>query len=353
MGVSKVSVVWRIALGGGLVVYALAMGFVQRSPWILPFLGIGFTAAYLFGQMRTWRQARNTGKLKRYCLQLPADFAVQLMLVSVLYLIGFGFSALVSGGVDVAPFAPGDAIWPLAVGAVGSILGLYIDRLEGHPSSYFPQWATDMGVDADDDAPAADLRLLPEPVTVSSFFSAPVETVPAAEVEAAAWADAHSAMTRGLSEDDITRAEARLGRALPDLLISLYRYQNGGSVAGLCIPLPKHPEPTRYNHVIMPFGGYNDLIPAESLRTVWETVCDYADPDSPEDAGQFPSGAKGMIVLAQWYRETLFLDYNQPGAPRVGFTDFDRFKLDGSRDDVLWWADFETFFAALRHYEPV
>ena len=112
------------------------------------------------------------------------------------------------------------------------------------------------------------------------------------------------------------------------------------------------PEPTRYNHVIMPFGGYNDLVPAESLRTVWETVCDYADPNSPDDAAQFPPGAKAMIVLAQWYRETLFLDYNQPGAPRVGFTDFDRFKLDGSRDDIVWWKDFETFFAALRHYEP-
>ena len=351
MGVSKLSAALRITLGVSLVVFVLAMGFVQRSPWILPFLGIGFTAAYLFGQMRTWRHARNTKGLRLYWLQLPADFGVQLLLVSVFYLIGFGFSALVRGAVDVAPFAPGDAIWPLAIGAVGSILGLYIDRLEGYPSSYIPDWAKDIGVS--DETLGDDLRLLAEPVTLQSFFSAPADTVSATEHEAAAWADAYSALTEGLSEDDITRAEARLGRALPDLLIALYRHQNGGSVAGLCIPLPDHPEPTRYNHVIMPFGGYNDLVPAESLRTVWDTVTDYADPDAPDDASQFPPGAKGMIVLAQWYRETLFLDYNQPGAPRVGYTDFDRFNADGSRDKIVWWKDFETFFAALRHYEPV
>ena len=54
--------------------------------------------------------ARNSGKLKRYWLQLPADFAVQLVLVSVLYLVGFGLHALVSGQAGAAPFAAGDAI---------------------------------------------------------------------------------------------------------------------------------------------------------------------------------------------------------------------------------------------------
>lgn len=58
-----------------------------------------------------------------------------------------------------------------------------------------------------------------------------------------------------------------------------------------------------------------------------------------------------MIVLAQWYRETLFLDYDQPGAPRAFYTDFDRYDVNGNRGAIIWWKDFETFFAALRHYE--
>ncbi len=343
MGVSKLSAALRIALGISLVLFAGAAGFLQRSPWILPFMGIGFTAAYLCGQLRLWRVARNSGTLRRYWLQLPADFAVQLVLVTVLYLIGFGLSALFSGGVSVAAFAPGDAIWPVAVGAVASILGFYIDRVEGHPSSLFPAW---MNSDPPgEEAAGDDLRLLPEPVTVDSFFAHRDPVPPDADPQAAS--------TAGLSDDDITRVEARLGRALPELLITLYKLQNGGSVAGLCIPLPGHEAPTRYGEVMMPFGGYNDLIRAETLRTVWDTVCDYADPNAPEEADQFPAGCKAQIVLAQWYRETLFLDYNQPGAPRVGFADFDRYDTEGNRDTVTWWKDFETFFAALRHYEPV
>lgn len=348
MGVSKLSGAIRIGLGVSLVLFAGAAGFMQRSPWILPFMGAGFTAAYLFGQLRHWRVARNTGKLKRYWLQLPADFTVQLLLVSVLYLIGFGLSALISGGVDVAPFAPGDAIWPLGVGAAASILGLYIDRIEGHPSSLFPAW---MNSDGDTgEVPGDDLRLLPEPVTAESFFAAQQAVLAEADPQAAATLAARSP---GLSDDDITRVEARLGRALPELLITLYKRQNGGSVASVCIPNPGVDDPKRYTDVFMPFGGYNDLIPADALRTVWDTVCDYADPGAPEDAAQFPEGAKAQLVLAQWYRETLFLDYNQPGAPRVGYTDFDRYDLEGNRDSVTWWKDFETFFAALRHYEPV
>jgi hypothetical protein len=86
---------------------------------------------------------------------------------------------------------------------------------------------------------------------------------------------------------------------------------------------------------------------------VWDAVTDYADPRNPDEADQFPAGCKAMVVLAQWYRETLFLDYNLPGAPRVGFTDFDRFDTDGNREPVTWWPDFETFFASLRHFETV
>ena len=346
MGVSTLSGAIRIGLGVSLVLFAGAAGFLQRSPWILPFMGLGFTSAYLFGQLRLWRVARNTGKLTRFWLQLPADTAVQLVLVSVLYLTGFGLSALISGGVAVAAFAPGDAIWPLGVGAAASIFGLYIDRIEGHPSSLFPAWMTS---DHDQEVPGDDLRLLPEPVTVDSFFAAQQAVLAEADPQAAADLSARSP---GLSDDDITRVEARLGRALPELLISLYKRQNGGSVTSVCIPNPGVEDARRYTDVTMPFGGYNDLVPADTLRTVWDTVCDYADPEAPDDAAQFPEGAKAQLVLAQWYRETLFLDYNQPGAPRVGYTDFERYDTDGNRDTVTWWKDFETFFAALRHYEP-
>ncbi|WP_353255274.1 hypothetical protein [Hyphomonas sp.] len=105
--------------------------------------------------------------------------------------------------------------------------------------------------------------------------------------------------------------------------------------------------------MLTPFGRYNELIRAETLRTVWDTVCDHADPNAPDAADQFPHGSKAQLMLAQWYRETLFLHDNQPGGPRVGFTDFNRFDAEANRDRVTWWEDFETFFVALRQYEPV
>ena len=333
MGVTKLSAALRIPLGLGLVGFALATGLVQRSPWILPSMAAGFTLAFLFGQLRTWRHARNSGLLRQYWLQVPADFALQLLLVSGLYFIGFGLSALFSGAVTVAPFSPADAIWPLAVGAVGAIMGVYIDRLEGKPASFLPLWMS-----TDEDAGPeglSDLIVSAEPVTLDNFYIG------------------GPGVAGGLSEDDITRVEARLGRALPDTLIELYRRQNGGSVAGLCIPKRGIADPDRYEHVMTPFGAYNDLVPAASLRTVWDTVCDYANPNNEDEADQFPEGSMAMIVLAQWYRETLFLDYNRPGAPRVGFADFDRFDLDGEPEPVIWWPDFDAFFASLRHYEPV
>jgi len=58
MGVSKLSGALRIGMGVSLVVFVLAAGFLQRSPWILPFLAAGLTAAYLFGQLRRRKRGR-------------------------------------------------------------------------------------------------------------------------------------------------------------------------------------------------------------------------------------------------------------------------------------------------------
>lgn len=195
------------------------------------------------------------------------------------------------------PFAPGDAVWPLAAAAAAPIMGLCIGRIGGKPSSCFP--ASVSGKDeVPEDSSCDGLHLLPGLVTLQSCLNASADSVSATEHEAAARADAYSALNESLSEDDITRAEARLGRALPDLLIALYREQNGGSVAALCIPRPGQKAPTCSEQTILPSGGFNDLVPAERLRTVWETVTDCAAPAPPGVASQVPDRARAMIVLA-------------------------------------------------------
>ncbi|MEQ9504950.1 MAG: SMI1/KNR4 family protein [Hyphomonas sp.] len=337
----------RIVLGLGMVACALATGILQRSPWIMPFLATGFTCAYEFGQLRTWRHSRETGKLGLYWLQLPADFAVQFLLVSVLYFIGFGLSALFSGAVTVAAFAPGDAIWPLAAGAIGSILGLYIDRVEGKPASYYPLWASEMGITGDDyEEDEGRIRLLAEPVTVGSFF-ADVLVEARASVNAAD-TSAHT----GLSDDDITRLEARLGRALPDLLIDLYQHQDGGPVNGLCLVPDDVSDAARIEDLICPFGAESELNPSGELETAWDALVAPHNFDWQLGTEVRGPDDRARIVLAQWNLELLFLDYSRPGPPRVGFADFSRFAEEGQPAPVTWWADFDAFFAALRHYEP-
>ena len=61
MGISKRSAALRIMAGIGLVGFVLAPGLFQCSPWILPLVGIGFTTAYVCGQLRHWRVARSSG----------------------------------------------------------------------------------------------------------------------------------------------------------------------------------------------------------------------------------------------------------------------------------------------------
>jgi hypothetical protein len=91
-------------------------------------------------------------------------------------------------------------------------------------------------------------------------------------------------------------------------------------------------------------------LPCETLRTVFGSVTDYADPDDAEQADMFPDGCKRFIILAQWYRHTLFLDYSASDTPSVGFVDFDHTDWQAH---CVRWSSFEEFFAALRHYETV
>lgn len=78
---------------------------------------------------------------------------------------------------------------------------------------------------------------------------------------------------------------------------------------------------------------------------------DYANED---DLDQFPKGAKHLIILVQWYRETLLLDYRDGGEPCVGFVDFGRVG-DRSQEDwrghAITWPDFDSFFATLYRWK--
>jgi hypothetical protein len=129
-------------------------------------------------------------------------------------------------------------------------------------------------------------------------------------------------------------------------LRALYLVQNGGSVNAVCAPKPGIALAQRYDDVIMPFSGYNDLYPSELIRSVHEATSVYADPEA--EAERFPENCERMFILAQWYSETLFLDYRSGPDPKIGFANFGD---EGWTEGCVWWADFDAFFASLRHYQ--
>jgi hypothetical protein len=351
---NKVSLALRILMGVSLMVIVLWVGFSQRSLWTLPLLGLAFTAAYVTGKLRVWRVAMRDGKIGQAIAGLPVTFLVQTVLVGVTYLIGFGLGALVKGEAGLAPFDRLDAMLALLVGLGSALTGILIDQLEGKPDTLIPAWAGSQNLEEHDSGSfeerTFDVDVLDGAVTLQSFFSGiPCSHGADTSTEGGTGLDGTpNQKSAGRTPVHFAEHEARLGQSLPAVVKSLYALQNGGDVNHLCIPDPGILGPCTYGDILKPFSGYNELVPLELIRTVHDSVTDYADPVS--DAEAFPEGCAHMLILAQWYRETLFLDYNQPGAPRVGFVDFDQ---EDWQTVCRWWPSFEAFFSELRHYRDL
>lgn len=150
------------------------------------------------------------------------------------------------------------------------------------------------------------------------------------------------------SPEKIQAIEAKFEIVFPHKLTEIYLKQNGGPVGSLTAPKVEYPHDDVEEDWVFPFSGYDDLYRLEDIRTVYDSVEDYAG--YPEDIEMFPKNSKRLIILAQWYRHTLFLDYRNSREPKLGFVDFDRFE-DLQKDDwekgAMWWKDFDTFFSQL------
>jgi hypothetical protein len=342
----KLNTIVRLAAGAFLVAAALGSGLLARSPWIIVPLGLVFTIAMIVGRSAGWARALKTHSAVRITAEALATLTVQLALVSTFYLMGRGVAALI--GRDGASFESWDWMYVAVVAAVGIGLGAVAVRREsgaGQDAAFIEHDATHP--ESDNNTARAEIRPLPERVTPETLFAGIHYSH--GRMETGAYDGTPNEKSAG-SDEKIAAAEARLGVTLPEGLRTLYRLQNGGSVKNICAPKPGIVEPRLYDDIIHPFAGYEDLYPLEMLRTVFDSTTDFADPDDPDQADQFPDGCKQLIILAQWYRVTLFLDYTEGTPPTVGFVDFD---LDDWRAGVVRWNDFDAFFASLRRYEPV
>ncbi len=343
--------VLRLITGLFLLVSVLSAGVLPRSPWIVLPLALTFTIAYVVGRWSAWSSAVRTQRPAQLAGQLSITFAVQAVMVSVLYLIGRGCAA-VFGRTSTGAFSDWDIGYCIVVAVVGLGLGGIVAWRER--SNPFAALSALAGTTIDDATPPGwtpsdEIRLLPEPVTLQSFFSGIHYTHGRYEGPENTYIGTPNADSAG-SDEKIAAAETRLGITLPDGLRAVYRTQNGGSVNNLCVPEPGIETPRMFEDIVTPFSGYDDLLPCEVLRTLFASTTDFADPDDAEQAEMFPDGCKSFVILAQWYRCTLFLDYSASDTPSVGFVDFDHTDWQAH---CVRWTSFDAFFAALRHYETV
>ena len=344
------------ALSGLIIVGAvIAAGYMQRSLWNVPLLAGVFTVLYIYGKQPQWKKLiRETPAM--ILPSLAGTYLIQLIMVGIFYLIGFGAKSLIGEAGPRAALSPFDYQFAGGLLAAGLILGTIVNqftkRVFADLNALLDEARTQL-----DSAQAnlseftgadntADLILLDTPVTPESLIGYRHYSHSEGDAEDG---DGKNPLAAG-GDDKISAAEARIGRQLPEELRAVYRLHNGGSVNNVCIPNDDvSGTALKYDDVLTPFSGYNDLNPLERLDTAWEAFTHFGDPDDKETYGQFfRSGTENMIVLAQWYQETLFLDYNQPGEPRVGFVDFDHEEWESR---VRWWPTFAAFFAALRHFE--
>ncbi len=349
----------RISTGLFLLISVLTAGALARSPWIIAPLAATFTIAFIIGRWPSWRLALKTHSPRRILSELLATLVIQTLMVAMLYLIGRGGAAVI-GRPSAGAFSQWDIVYCVVIATVGLTLGaIAVWRERNQMPAAFASFDDSAHEDNHQDNMASassqqdEIRLLPDPVTLHSFFSGIHYTHGRYEGPENTYVGTPNVDSAG-SDEKIAAAEARLGVALPQGLRTVYRIQNGGSIHSLCVPKPGVKTPRMYDDIVMPFSGYDDLMPCESLRTVFASVSDYADPDQPDQSDMFPDGCAKMVILAQWYRHTLFLDYGTADAsgntPSVGFVDFED---DDWQAHCVRWSSFEQFYSSLRHYEAV
>ena len=329
----------RLALTVVLLAYPAWLGFTGRAVWLIPAIGLVFALSYVMGK---WKRL-GTPRLLSGGVAAGVAFPVQIVLVGLLYLIGRGIGSL-TGREGLTPMTETDVIvfvyWGVAMVAVGALL-IRLERskpsIEEEFARQFPELPRSGVPVPEDTAPAHRL-------SVETLYSSPHYS----HYDNLYDEDKETTLNPEkayLDEAQLAAIEASFGIRFPDSLRALYLRQNGGSVRDVFVGDPAHPD----EDDLAPFSGYSDLIPATSLRTLGASIEDMAD--RAYEPERFPDGCDALIILAQWYGKTLFLD-TRTTPMRIGFLDFDGVeKGDDWEARATWWPDFDAFLASLYRYE--
>lgn len=337
----------RLFMGGAIVLAVVSAGFLNRSAWLILLATPAFTALYALGKWDSWKLAWRTGGLKMVLLSILVTLPIQLIVVSVFFLIGLGASMLVGASNGFQPLTPVDLVtaavmFVFAVGLAGFINVLEARAAgEASASTAFLQEEAQTR-DADEEV---ELDIDPTPLTPQTFY------VSRGYWKTDALEDAMEGRGKPVvkkadaaSEEEIAEAEARLGFKLPEGLRDLYKIMDGGYVGWMYVPLKADPGPF-YDDWRGAFSiDYSQLHSLHNLRTVKDLYEDFTD--DPDD---MPVNADKLVVLQARYQDMTLLDYSFGPEARVWLVDFDE-RPEQSTD--IQFPDFDSFFAELRRPYP-
>lgn len=93
-----------------MLVGAILFGYFYRSPWSILLVSVVFTAGYIAGKWPMWKSMNNEHGIIHSMVKLPPTYLTQLILVSVLYIIGYGLGALFGTASGTVPLSGQDFI---------------------------------------------------------------------------------------------------------------------------------------------------------------------------------------------------------------------------------------------------
>ena len=337
------SAVLRILMGIVVLAVGIAAGYMKRSPWIIAPMGLSFAILYILGKLKHFQHGLEQVGWKGMIVAMPATFAVQWVLAGLLYFIGLGFGYLIDPVGFIQPFSRFDLIYSLVtLVGIGFVAGI-IAWLERKGPGVFEQAIADMtGIEDQDGWPyiVTDLQVHSEKLSIQSLFDGPASLH-------ACLNEAECATASLGSDLKINQAEERLNIVLPDTLKLLYQHQNGGAISDVWAALSDRPfsNPQDVPGWIGLFLEKRDIVPTEYLEFLPSNLNEHVAAGEIEAMPELHEDASRFLVISQWERKTLFLDYSQDDAPAVGCADFDE---DDWANRVVYWPSFEIFFSILR-----
>ena len=335
----------RLAAALAVVGTMVAVGWVQRSPWVVLLATPVFTVLYALGKWNAWKLAWRNGGGPQIALSVLVTLPIQAVVAGVCYVLGVGLGRLVAGNRALAPLTAADTITMALLLAVGTAISIVVIRLESAAPAAASVASAPEGLLTDDAVnvePEIELDIDPRQLTLDTFFVSPEHWRTNAAREALESRSGPVQKPPSAADDDmIAAAETRLGVHLPDTLRALYRVLNGGYVGWLYVPLVPNPGPV-YDDWRGAFSiDYSSLASLDTLRTVAEHYSEFTH--DPEDV---PKNAEHLIVLQARYGDMTLLDYSVGPQPRVLIVNYD--KTPGEDPVDLAFDDFDQFFVALR-----